>query len=423
MQKLFRRLQGLALMGFVLSSWQLVFGQCLTVGSSTVLPDPGVPIYPGFPDGHITFLKMNDQTLVQIWAGYESYITSGPSAFQQDSVWGCKLSKGEVSDFDNGGAWLYSVFKIDSNTWVGFYHAEDHVFPGYSNDQKIAWKSAAQCVSYDGGNSWVKNGQIITSWLKKTTKPEWGGTGDFSVVRDSARNRWVAFFVCPDGIGMAESFDALGGPGTWKKYHKGSFSENGIGGEGSALSVTKGKNSGGNPSIIFHKQTNKWIMVYHDWNEKGIYYTTSSDLEHWDNVQLMLVNPGSPQKIWYPTLFSEKGDNVSDGDLFLAYAQWDDVNLPYRNYRIAPVYFSSLSAPIVDPLAQLTYSNLVLSDTLNVNLKLYDVFGNCLTTFYENEFLTPNTYKINVGPFLTQGIAILRLEIEGRFQEIKVVKY
>ena len=164
-------------------------------------------------------------------------------------------------------------------------------------------------------------------------------------------------------------------------------------------------------------------MVYHDWNEKGIYYTTSSDLEHWDNVQLMLVNPGSPQKIWYPTLFSEKGDNVSDGDLFLAYAQWDDVNLPYRNYRIAPVYFSSLSAPIVDPLAQLTYSNLVLSDTLNVNLKLYDVFGNCLTTFYENEFLTPNTYKINVGPFLTQGIAILRLEIEGRFQEIKVVKY
>jgi hypothetical protein len=64
-------------------------GQEFKIGNSQIVGNPGIPIYPGFPDGHISFIKKMDGSMVQIWAGYDSYISSGPTFLQQDSVWGC----------------------------------------------------------------------------------------------------------------------------------------------------------------------------------------------------------------------------------------------------------------------------------------------------------------------------------------------
>jgi len=422
MQELFGRIQGLALIAFFAVGSCQIMGQEFKIGNSQIVGNPGIPIYPGFPDGHISFIKKMDGSMVQIWAGYDSYISSGPTFLQQDSVWGCKLTKGVENSFDNGGAWLYSVHPLDANRWIGFYHAEDHVFGNYVNNEKIAWKSAAQCISLDGGNSWTKNGQIITTWESKPDKPTWGGTGDFSVVRDSLHNRWVAFFVCPDGIGMAESFDEYGAPGTWMKFYKGTFCEKGMGGKGSAIDCTKGKKAGGNPSVIYHIPTKKWLMVYHDWNEKGIYLTTSEDLTHWEEATLILKNPGSPQKIWYPTLFSDNSDKVCNDELYLAYAQWDDVSLPYRNFKFAPVYYSSLSTPAFNSNSLLSTSDLVLSDTLSVTLQLYDLTGKCVHNFYTSTMLTPGCYPIDANPYIQKGIFILRAQLNDKIQSVKIIK-
>jgi hypothetical protein len=387
----------------------LAKAQLLTVSAPQQVPNPGVPIYPGFPDGHITYKSMGNNQYFHVWAGYDSYITSGTDILHQDSIWGCVLTKGPQGSYDNGGAWLYSVFNLDSNHWIGFYHAEDHEFPGYENLQKIAWKSAAQCESFDGGKTWVKNGQILTSWLEKPNAPEWGGTGDFSVVRDSLNNRWLAYYVCPDGIGVAQSLDAYGKPGSWFKLYKDIFCEPGIGGEGSSLPFSKGKKAGGNPSIMYFKPLKTWFLVYHDWNDGGIYYSYSFDLIHWADAYLLIENPGKPQRTWYPTLMSSSSDSYSNGDLFLAFAQWDDISFPYRNYFIAPVNVLGLTLPIIDQDASITSSALVLTETSCISLILYDSEGKNTHTFYQDQTLPSGNYELELHKYTSKGFYYLHL--------------
>ena len=399
------------------------FAQVVALTGATVVSDPGIPIYPGFPDGHISYFALNDSVQVQVWAGYESYISSGSDLIHQDSLWGMVLAKGAPGSFDNGGAWLYSVFRITDSHWLGFYHAEDHEFAGYENIEKIAWKSAAQCESFDGGKTWIKNGQILTSWLEKPFSPAWGGTGDFSVVRDSINNRWLAYYVCPDGIGMAESKDALGKPGTWKKYYKGSFSASGLGGKGDALSFSKGKYTGGNPSLIYYKPLGVWMLAYHDWADKGIYYTYSYDLEHWEEAHLILANPGSPERIWYPTWIAERNDQYSAGKLFLAYAHWDNINLPYRNFELAEVQVLGLSMPQVTEEGWFTQSNLVLTQSTKVSLSLFDTFGKLVYEYYHEETLPAGTYYINLAPYLAPGISFLKLTSSLGEKTQKIIRF
>ena len=51
------------------------FAQVVALTGATVVSDPGIPIYPGYPDGHISYFALNDSVQVQVWAGYESYIS------------------------------------------------------------------------------------------------------------------------------------------------------------------------------------------------------------------------------------------------------------------------------------------------------------------------------------------------------------
>jgi hypothetical protein len=168
------------------------------VGTTHLVPNasPGIPVYPWFPDGHISMLPEGN-SFQMYWAGSSSYRSIGPSisSQQRDPTTGSALSKGpSTNDFDNGGAWLMSVFRQSGNNLIGFYHGEDHNWPGYSNPGNIAWKSMAYCSSTNNGVSWTKGGQIITSPTAKPTSPTWGGSGDGCVVYDARNARWVAFY-------------------------------------------------------------------------------------------------------------------------------------------------------------------------------------------------------------------------------------
>ncbi len=411
-------------LAFFLCNQQFAFAQLLEVDNeSVVIPNPGIPIYPGFPDGHISYFRLNDSIMIHVWPGYESYITSGPDLFHQDSLWGMVLHKGGVGSYDNGGAWLYSVFPIDSAHWLGFYHAEDQEFPGYDNTMKIAWKSAAQCESFDGGKTWKKNGQFLTTWLKKPEKPTWGGTGDFSVIRDSANNRWLAFYVCPNGLGIAQSTDPLGIPGTWFKLNNGKFCSPGLQGKGDALPFSKGKFAGGNPSLIFYKPLKVWFMVYHDWKEQGIFYSFSYDLENWSSARLLLKNKGEPQRLWYPTLLSQNSDKFCNGLLNLAYAQWDDVNLPYRNYRIAKLKVSGLTYPQLKSSPILTESALHISDTSRVTLSLFDATGRLLKIYFSETLLSPGIYNPDLHSYMGKGLNYLILKVDDDIQIKQLMRW
>ena len=61
----------------------LAKAQLLTVSAPQQVPNPGVPIYPGFPDGHITFKSLGTNMYFHVWTGYDSYITSGTDILHQ----------------------------------------------------------------------------------------------------------------------------------------------------------------------------------------------------------------------------------------------------------------------------------------------------------------------------------------------------
>ena len=51
------------------------------------------------------------------------------------------IANGPPGSYDNGGAWLYDVFRISGDNLVGFYHAEDREWPGQFNPNNAVWKS------------------------------------------------------------------------------------------------------------------------------------------------------------------------------------------------------------------------------------------------------------------------------------------
>ena len=138
----------------------------IEIGTPTLVPNAagGIPVYPWFPDGHITMLPDGENNFQMYWAGSSSYRSVGPTIDSQtrNPSTGYALTAGSSnSDFDNGGAWLMSVFRHDGDHLIGFYHGEDHYWPGYPGSGGIAWKSIAFCSSTDNGISWTKGGQMI----------------------------------------------------------------------------------------------------------------------------------------------------------------------------------------------------------------------------------------------------------------------
>ena len=298
----------------IAADFQVELGEPVTVAN----PKPGVPIYPWFPDGHITVLP-DKAGLQMYWAGSASYRTVG-AAVDTMRLSPAKpiLAKGEpATAFDNGGAWLYSVVAVSNADYIGFYHAEDHQWQTGRSADGVAWKSVALCTSGDGGATWSKKGQILTSARQKPDLPAWGGCGDHCVVFD--KGRWFCFFQ-EHYLCMAVSDDKQALPGTWKKWYNGGFNEPGLGGKVSPIEglVTR---PGGNPSVHYNTELQRWFMVWHTWTG-NLVYSWSRDLIRWE-PPVDLLKCAANTKLWYPTIVGST-DTQAGKEAALYYAFWPD---------------------------------------------------------------------------------------------------
>ena len=315
-------------------------GQEFSLGPARTLPDaqPHVPIYRFCPDGHFSLLKEGEQ-FQMYWPGSTSYRTLGSSIdAMKDPL--AVLKPGPPGEFDQGGAWLFAVFRKNGDELLGFYHAEDHAFTGDPSSKFVAWKSIARCTSRDNGKTWQKTGPIITSARPKPAAPTWGGCGDFCVVRDDQRDRWVCFYQ-EHFLSVAESSDAGGLPETWLKYHRGEFRQPGLGGESTPIPGLT-KCPGGNPSVSFNQFLNKWLMVWHTWDmnsphPNSIWISTSGDLRDWTAPRLV-VAATEAERNWYPTLLGET--DQSGGEVMqLCYAHFADKSASNRQFVVRDVTF------------------------------------------------------------------------------------
>lgn len=317
--------------------------QTFTLGEDVrIVPNatPKIDNYPYIPDGHMPYFP-SAGSFHMFWPGSVSCRTQGRDMFHMESTEQV-LRGGPAGSFDNGGAWLYSVFPRTPADYLGFYHAEDHEFSGDPQSRFIAWKSIAQATSNDGGRTWSKGGQIITSAQAKPQRPAWGGNGDFCVVRDGKKDRWVCFYQ-EGQLCMAVSSDPEGKPGTWFKFYKGKFQEPGLGGRNSPIPALAGL-PGGNPSVHFNTFLKKWVMVWHTWfgtpiRPDGLWISTSEDLEDWTNPKILIAAERN-ERVWYPTIIGST-DLEAGQTAQLCYAWFPDKGRNEREFRVRPITFEA----------------------------------------------------------------------------------
>lgn len=296
----------------VATTWSYELGSVSTIPNNV-----GADWFKYFPDGHITVVP-NGENYIMFWPNGLSYRSESVSPFPEEHkkfnpstgvIGGQYYDKyptatWDTTKVDNGGTWLYSVFRKTGTSLLGFAHLEYHW-----SVHSPAYKSIATCSSTDNGRSWSKPIQILTKKGRIPATAAWSGIGDFCVIRDEKNSRWVCFYqntyIC-----AAMSTDPEGAPGTWFKYYQGGFTQPGIQGLESALGNLY-KVTGGNPSVHFNKFLNKWIMVYHGWNG-NIYISSSIDLINWDDPKLLIAPAISGGLAWYPTIIGYDSENAGE---------------------------------------------------------------------------------------------------------------
>ena len=308
----------------------------ITLGEPRTFPQPTPPppIYEFSPDGHFSAFRKEEEW-VMFWPGHDSYRTTGRSLFEMAQVTKV-LPQGEPAGFDNGGAWLYSVFRRGERGLIAFYHAEDHRFPLSPDSKWVAYKSIARCTSDNLGLTWNRGPQILTAHRPKPEKAEWSGLGDHCIVWDQPNQRYICIFQEDGNLCIAISRDPEGQPGSWKKWFAGDFTEPGLGGRATPLPALA-SHRGGNPSVHWNTHLCRWLIVWHRW-EGDLWIASSEDLIAWTAPKLLLAPSSAKGKVWYPTLIGNS-DAQGGQTMSMLYADFPDRDAVGRRFVIREIRF------------------------------------------------------------------------------------
>jgi len=275
-----------------------------------------------FPAGHAGLEAFSDQPIVVLGRNpFQYFVVAGDSTVAMrgrslgDAVpMGVVLAPGKPGDFDDGYAGIGSTFKSRDGL-VAFYHAEEHF--GEAHNPKLRacnpttnYWSIGLAVSKDGGRSFRKRGQVITSSSPRGTDPQTiQGVGDGYVCQDLTgdflylyysdntgvkdRSHTICIARCPVGD--------IAKPAAWKKLFNGEFTEPGLGGQDDAVvlpPVVPG--AVGQAQVTYLKGMKKYFMlcvvvgavealVPQPAQTSGIYYAESDDGLRWNKPRPLLI--------------------------------------------------------------------------------------------------------------------------------------
>lgn len=250
-------------------------------------------------------------------ANSDTYTFFGPNLNSLNNQ-GIALPRGQSGRFDECGAWLYSVNKLDENHWLGWYHAENEC--PYTGGQTHA--STAFTESFDGGRTWQKPNypynQIITADIQFNGHPASDDTSGGRVIK--INDYFYMFYQStgkynPDGTPDYSQSDYLthvarspvsvqGKPGTWYKYFNGSFSEPGLGGRSTPINTL---NSYGN-FVSYNSYLNRYLSVLTTGRWGFILYFSSGNSEQ----DILNGWSGFPVSLGEKSIFSQVSHNTDD---------------------------------------------------------------------------------------------------------------
>jgi hypothetical protein len=285
-----------------------------TLGSpeQTVLPwgQQGMTF---FPDGPISYQIRNKTIHAWFSGGGQTFHVTGPDF---DHLTAAPVIAGNAvpvlgpsgQGFDAGYAGSYGVVPaLSGSDLLMIYHGEQYPGgPGTGGTCTVEGIGLAR--SSDGGITWTRQGQIISSQGAIVPCSSGGqafqGAGNPTVALSTDKQLYLYFNDilntadpnnppgAGDGVRLARTSlasDAL--PGSWLKYFKGSFSQPALGGSSTTL-IFRGNPAAiyfGSQSVSYNVYLGRYMMV--GMGADGVYYTSSVNGTTWDTPKQLWAVP------------------------------------------------------------------------------------------------------------------------------------
>jgi hypothetical protein len=255
------------------------------------------------------------------------------------------LTPGKPGTYDSCGQWLQHV-EPAGGTILGFVHNE--IACRYQVGQ--THKSMSLVVSTDDGLTWKNQGQVITG-TDAPTANEVTGEGDCTFV-NGQDGFYYAYCGRPRDHAtiMARAPVADPGPGNWRKFFLGTWSQPGLGGDATNLNDGLGHGNGLSSSAARWTATGETVVLgWQGGSNLGLYF--SADHTQFTHLRepLLALDPGiwkrpDPSEVLaYAVMLDAKtGCNQLSNAWMLVYAYWP----PYEGYAQKYLVFRQITVTI-----------------------------------------------------------------------------
>lgn len=291
----------------------------ITLGEPVTLLNDGALGLHYFPDEGTSRLDDTATTRLIVSASTSTYLVEGDDLMHLSQATEV-VAPGAAGEFDNGYAGVSAVVRIDS-TYYGFYHAEDQEDLPALESGIPGYYASIGLVTSEDGRSWVKRGQVLTSsqpksWAAYANQADRGAAEPGAVLTKDGR--YVLLYYSEHSRAEGRSVDICVAradvthgpplPGTFLKYHQGSFSEPGIGGADTPVVVGPDPNVANalEGHVVYSPSVERYLMIFgvDAWQERfdgqlpalsGLYSSWSEDGVTWSRPVRLIADYGVPQ--------------------------------------------------------------------------------------------------------------------------------
>lgn len=284
-----------------------------------------------FPDMAVTVIGQPPDFKLLVVAGIKTYLMEGAD-LEHIKKSNLVLKPGPLDSFENGYVGICGAYADADGKVYAVYHAEDQQgLPKINGGIPGFYCSVALASSSDGGRTWEKLGQLITSnkpkeWTAFQGQPDRGEGEPWIIVSKDGKYRYLYYTdhsrqgyrgvqIC-----MARSpMNQPPTPGHWQKYCNGKFSEPGIGGNDTPVMSALAFNQADAmmPNVVYSEYLEKYIMTFNldVWKEfvnntglkeSGIYVAYSDDGIRWSEPEKLFMDYATAlvgkSVSWHPSL-------------------------------------------------------------------------------------------------------------------------